>query len=211
MIKAVIFDFDGTLIDNMHLHYKSLVKALEGRLKIEKKALYMKEGGNVRSIISELTKELALDDYELDRVTVLKHSIYEELSKNIRLRPEALELIKKLRKLNFKIGLATGSPRHVLDDHTTSRELALFDCIVTGDETKKPKPHPEPYLKCADGLSVRPEEAVVIENAPLGVESAKSAGMICIALTSTVAKEDLRRADFVVGSLSEVEDIIKRL
>ena len=89
--------------------------------------------------------------------------------------------------------------------------MALFDFIQTGDETEKPKPDPEPYLKCAKGLGITPDEAVVIENAPLGVESAKSAGMICIALTSTVGAEYLRRADFVIGGLKDAEEIIGRL
>jgi beta-phosphoglucomutase len=95
--------------------------------------------------------------------------------------------------------------------NVSPEEFALFDHLTTSDESDRPKPDPDPYLKCAAGLGVRPEECVAIDNAPLGVESAKSAGMMCIALTSTLEKEDLKRADFVVDSLREAGRIIKKV
>ncbi len=211
MIKAVIFDFDGTLVDNMKFHYDSFVRALEGKIKVEKERLYMMEGGHVFPIVSELVSDLNLNDHEIENLIEKKKKIYSEMTKNLKMRPEAIELIEKLRKLNYRIGLATGSHKHVVDVHVSQEEYGLFDYVLTLEQTKKPKPDPEPYMKCAKGLDVKPEEVVVIENAPLGVESAKSAGMICIALTSTVSKEDLERADFVVESLNDVEDIIKSL
>ncbi len=209
MIKAVIFDYDGTLIDNMHLHYESFAKALEGVKKIEERELFLIEGGKVFPITSALVSDLNLSDHEIQNIIDRKHEIYEKSVKGLRMRPEALELIRKLRRLKYRIGLATGSPRSVVEMNVTPQEFSLFDHVTTGDETDRPKPDPETYLKCAAGLGVRPEECVAIENAPLGVESAKSAGMKCIALTSTVGREDLKRADFVVDSLREAERIIK--
>jgi beta-phosphoglucomutase len=211
MIKAVIFDFDGTLIDNMKLHFDSFIKAIDGKVKINPRDLFLKEGGNIFSIISELMAELNPDECDIKRIMEKKGQIYKEEARKLKMRPEAIELIKKLKKLNYRVGLATGSHREVLDVHISPEEYALFDHVLTTDGTKKPKPDPEPYLMCAKGLDVKPEECVAIDNAPLGVESAKSAGMICIALTSTMEKEDLKRADFVIDSLKEAEDIIKKL
>jgi beta-phosphoglucomutase len=211
MIKAVILDYDGTLIDNMQIHYDSFVKALEGRKKITPRELFLLEGGKVLPITSTLVSGLNLDNHEIDKIIDKKRRIYEKSVKGLRMRPEALRLVRKLRKLNYKVGLATGSPREVVAINISPRELQLFDHVTTSDETRKPKPDPEPYLKCVEGLGVKSEECVAIDNAPLGVESAKSAGMICIALTSTVTKEDLKRADFVIDSLKEAEDIIKKL
>lgn len=211
MIKAVIFDFDGTLIDNLNLHLKSFQMALGSRMKIEARDLFIREGGYATDIIRDMTRNLNLDSYEFDRLTKEKIRIYEEISGGLRMRPEAIVLLNELRKLGYKTGLATGSARHVLKQHMDASDEALFDFMVTGDQTGRHKPHPEPYLLCAEGLGVKPEECVVVENAPLGIESAKSAGMVCIALTSTMERDDLRRADFVIDRLEEAGIIISRL
>jgi len=211
MIKAVIFDFDGTLVDNMGIHYESFVKALKGMVKIKPMDIFMLEGGNIFSITAELLSGLNLDEYEIKRIIQKKRAIYEKMSKNLQMRPDAARLIRKLKRLNYRIGLATGSPKEVVLSTFSQRKVRLFDHITTSDETKKPKPDPEPYLKCAEGLGVNPEECVAIDNAPLGIESAKSAGMISIGLLSTVPREYLKRADFVIENLREAEDIIKKL
>jgi beta-phosphoglucomutase len=211
MIKAVIFDFDGTLIDNMRLHYESFQAALGKRLRISERDLYMREGGRTIEIVTDMTRSLNIDSYEIERIIDAKRVIYNEMAQGISLRPEARKLIAGLKGRGLRIGLATGSHRHALEPHMGPSEFSLFDFIVTGDETDKPKPHPQPYLMCAQGLSVAPGECVAVENAPLGVESAKSAGMACIALTSTVGRKELRRADFVIDGLGEALDIIKKL
>ncbi len=211
MIKAVLFDFDGTLLDNMQIHFDSFVKAINGKANIEPIDLFLKEGGKAYNITMELLKDLNLDEVEMKGLLNRKRKIYEENGKDLRMRPDALRLIKKLRKLNYRIGLVTGSVREYMDLHFSVKDYALFDHLITDNETKKYKPDPEPYLKCAEGLGVKPEECVAIDNAPLGVESAKSAGMICIGLLSTVTEEHLKRADFVVKNLDESEDIIKKL
>ena len=211
MIKAVIFDYDGTLVDNMHFHFESFSKALAGLKKIEERDIFLLEGGKLFPITSALVSGLNLTEHEIQNIIDRKHEIYEKSVKGLRIRPEALKLIRKLMRLKYRIGLATGSPRSILEMNVTPEDFSLFDHVTTGDETDKPKPDPEPYLKCAAGLGVKPEECIAIDNAPLGVESAKSAGMICIALTSTVGKEDLKRADFVVDAFSDIEEIIRRL
>ena len=211
MIKAVLFDLDGTLVDNMGLHYESLREAVGERKKIEPIELFLNEGGNAVMILSELLSDLNLEEYEIERIFKKKKKIFRKTAAGITMRPEAGKLIRKLRKLNYKIGLVTGSGMEVVDFHLSSRDRSLFHQIITGDDIEKPKPDPESYVKCAEALRVRPEECIVIENAPLGIESAKSAGMICIALLSTVTEEYLKRADFVIKNMAEAEDIIKKL
>ncbi|UCD03024.1 MAG: HAD family phosphatase [Candidatus Aenigmatarchaeota archaeon] len=211
MIKAVLFDFDGTLVDNMPTHYESLMKALKWEVKIEPMDLYLQEGRHSPDIIADLLKDLNLDEYELRRFVQRKSNLYMKMGENLRIRPEAVKLINKLKKLNYKIGLVTGSPMKYVKLHIKPRHYALFDYVLTGEETEKFKPDPEPYLKCAEKLGMKPEECLAIDNAPIGVESAKSAGMICIGFVSTVSEEQLKRADFVIKELSEAEEIIKKL
>ncbi|MGE5437612.1 MAG: HAD family hydrolase, partial [Syntrophothermus sp.] len=79
-----------------------------------------------------------------------------------------------------------------------------FDVIVSGEDVHKAKPNPDPYLTAQKELGMAINECVVIENAPLGIESAKAAGMICIAIESTLGKEYLQKADFLINTISEV-------
>ena len=86
----------------------------------------------------------------------------------------------------------------------TGLKLEWFDVVVTGDDITHKKPHPEIYLTTAHKLGLPPEKCVVLEDAPAGVEAARSAGMHCIAVTSSVAAAQLAEADLVVVSLAEV-------
>ncbi len=86
----------------------------------------------------------------------------------------------------------------------TGLKLEWFDVVVTGDDITRKKPHPEIYLVTAEKLSLPPQMCMVLEDAPAGVESAKSAGMHCIAVTSTVDAAQLAAADLVVDCLAEV-------
>ena len=211
MIKAVIFDWDGTLADSLKYHYEAYKVALKPFMDLKPEDIYKREGGKTMDILSDLLRNTQIDDYEMKRLVERKQTYYKDNAVSIRMLSGGKKLIKKLRKLNFKIGLATGAHREGLMTSLRKSEVELFDHIITADETNKSKPNPEPYLNTMKALGVKPEETVIIENAPLGVESAKSAGSLCIAITSTVTKEDLKRADFVVESLNDVEDIIKGL
>ena len=94
----------------------------------------------------------------------------------------------------------------------TGLKLEWFDVVVTGDDITYKKPHPEIYLTTAHKLGLPPEICVVLEDAPAGVESAKSAGMPCIAVTSSVAAAQLATADLVVDSLTEVSiDSVRKM
>jgi beta-phosphoglucomutase-like phosphatase (HAD superfamily) len=83
-----------------------------------------------------------------------------------------------------------------------------FDVVITGGDVSNGKPHPEPYLKAAQKLGVKPFDCVVVENAGIGVQSATAAEMFCVGLTSTQTKEQLRDADIVVP---DIKTIIEKL
>jgi beta-phosphoglucomutase len=83
-----------------------------------------------------------------------------------------------------------------------------MDVIITGDKVYNCKPHPEPYLNAAKALSVGPLECVVVENAPVGIESAKSAGMYCIAICSTLERRYLEKADMIIDKFADLEKLL---
>ena len=79
-----------------------------------------------------------------------------------------------------------------------------FQVVNDGEETKICKPSPEPYLKAVERLGVSKESCLVIENAPLGIRSAKSAGLRCIAVTSYLDQECLKEADLIIDNHREI-------
>jgi len=82
--------------------------------------------------------------------------------------------------------------------------LRKFDVVLTSEDVPRGKPHPDPYLEAARRLGVRPEECLVVENAPMGIRAAKAAGMRCLAVLSTLGPEDLDGADYFVDRIADI-------
>ena len=108
------------------------------------------------------------------------------------------------KKRGFVLALVTGTARHEVKRILPKELLGLFSVIVTGDQVKKGKPHPEPYLLALKKLRMKPKDAVVFENAPFGIISAKRARLTCLALETYLPKTALKRADAVFPSFREL-------
>jgi len=120
--------------------------------------------------------------------------------------PGVVRLLNALKKGNFRLGLSSSAPRENIDFVLSELDLAgIFNCIVSGQEVPASKPSPQIYLLAAERLQATPNDCVVIEDSPLGVKAAKTAGMKCLAVTNTHHREDLRGADTVVDSLQNVD------
>jgi beta-phosphoglucomutase-like phosphatase (HAD superfamily) len=100
----------------------------------------------------------------------------------------------------------TGTSRHELDEMLPDEIKNLFSVIVTGSDVRFGKPHPEPYQQSLKRLNIEPEKAIVIENAPLGIRSAKRAGLKCFALETSLSREYLKEADYIFRSFKELQD-----
>jgi len=99
----------------------------------------------------------------------------------------------------------TGTSRHELRRILPKVWYDLFDVVVTGSDVRRGKPHPEPYLRSLSKLCIQPCEAVAIENAPLGIQAAKNAGLRCLALETSLSREHLKDSDAVFRSIKELE------
>jgi HAD superfamily hydrolase (TIGR01509 family) len=115
-----------------------------------------------------------------------------------------MPLLKRLRDHGCRLALASSGDRVKVAFGMQALELhCIFETVVTGDDVSHSKPDPEIYLTAAQRLGVPPAACVAIEDAPAGVEAAKRAGMRCIAVTNSVAREQLRKADLIVDSLAD--------
>ena len=117
--------------------------------------------------------------------------------------PGALELVRSIPAGRW--GVVTSGSRLLATARLRYCGLPVPAVLVTSDDVMQGKPHPEPYLKGAEGLGFPPAECLVIEDAPAGIQSARAGGMKVIGLASTYAAERLTDADAVVGRLGTIQ------
>ena len=165
---------------------------------------YPLEGMNVyevsRTLFSKYRKTLP-DEKE---VVEKKEKHYLE-NHRFSLYPGAEELLKLIRSKHIPLALVTAALRTRLDHTLPGGFLEKFDAVVTCEDTPAGKPSPLPYLKGAEKLGMKPQDCITVENAPLGIQSAKKAGTYCIAVSSTVNKKYLNEADEVWDRLEDLK------
>lgn len=214
MIKAVLFDMDGVLVNTETFYIKALIDTLSEEIGLE---LTMEEVEKYAGLIyteklKRIFKERGIkgDPYELAEKS--RRRFLQIVKGRIRLLPGVKELIEELVSSGIKLGLVSSSRRKVVE--VVIRETGLegvFDVIVAQEDVKHLKPDPEPYLLASKKLGIRPQECVVIEDSVHGISSAKSAGMKCIAIVNPhLPISNYSEADVLVRSVGEIklEDIL---
>ncbi len=207
MIKAVIFDMDGVIINSEPLWEKT-ERILLGRRDIEYNPTYRDK---IVGLNQNDSASLLKDTFKLpesiqalidERIGILT-PIYE---KELELIPGVFSLASELKETGFLLALASSSPYRVVDfvvDRFSLNEL--FQVVVSGDMIELGKPNPDIYLYAAKTLRVKPNECVAIEDSINGVKSAKSAGLFCIAIPDKrLIKKDFQIADLLVESLNNI-------
>ncbi len=209
MIEAVFFDLDGVIADTLHYHYlawEKMFQELGGS--VSEHSVLLHEGRASREILPTFLEEagvsLPADQHEafIDR----KRAYYRSIVK-MSYFPHVFEVIADLRVRGFRTALVTASSRKNMEAALPENRRALFDFLISGDEVHRAKPNPDPYLAPMHHMSLAPEQCVVVENAPLGIESAKNAGMTCVAVETTLGREYLGLADVVIHDIRELPDL----
>ena len=206
---ACVFDLDGTLVDNMHLHQRSFDWFVErhGLPPITRELRARLDGKRNRDIFPVLFGR-ALEGEELKAFSREKETYYRECSKgDLRPMPGLLPFLDSLESKRFKIGIATSAPLENVEHSLAELELTgRFPVIVRSDQVPRGKPSPDVFEECARQLGVTPAQCVAFEDAMPGVEAATSAGMPCVALTTTFSKQTFQehgKACVIVGDYVE--------
>jgi HAD superfamily hydrolase (TIGR01509 family) len=192
---AIIFDMDGVVLDSMPMHLYTWQQTLTP-LGIELAAsdLYPLEGIPTEATAQRLTERFlgqACSLQEAQSLAGAKRALFRQLFEPT-LIPGIAPLLHDLWGRGYRLGLVTGSAQSVLDESLVPTGVAsLFDTAVTGDQVSQGKPHPEPYHTAASRLGLPPSGCLVVENGLLGIESAKAAGMACVALETTLSADQL--------------------
>lgn len=210
-LLAVLFDVDGVLVRSMERNAEAYQTALEPLgIRVDPQEVFANEGRRSRELIDLLARSrgVILTETQLDERTRRHHEAYAGFGP-MPLYPGVAELLRSLRRRGLRLALVTGNWR--ANAIAPFGDLAdLFDVLVSAEEVSHTKPDPEPYLRALADLHVRAEEAVVVENAPLGVRAAKAAGLRVVAITTTNPAESLGEADLVVRDVREIGTALAR-
>ncbi len=209
--KSVIFDMDGVITHTMPDHYRAWKKVLADEdVHVNYLDIYTREGQRGLQSVKELfTKyKKPFSESHAKRLLTKKEVLFKKIVR-ARFIQGSRNFIKKLYRNRFHLGLVTGTSRHELEQILPVHIKKLFSVIITGNDVTHGKPHPEPYMKSLLKLNVQSHDAVVIENAPFGIESAKKAGIRCLALETSLPKSHLKAADITFSSIKEMEDLME--
>ena len=203
---------DGVLFDSMPNHAYAWSHAMtEYGLQMTPEEVYMNEGRTGSSTINLLAQRF----WGRDATEEEKQLIYEAKSRVFNTLPEAkpmpgaLETLQAVKAKGLRIVLVTGSAQTSLLEKLEKYYPGFFrpDLMVTGFDVKLGKPYPEPYLKGLRKAGIRPEEGIVVENAPLGVQAGHAAGIFTIAANTGPLKDEVLKnagADIVLPGMRDV-------
>ena len=211
MLKAIIFDVDGVLIDSMRFHVDSWnIVFEEVGIKIASEDIYLLEGNNDRGIIISIFQKAGkeLEPEQIEYLAKKKNEVF----KFDQVEPfkGTLDCLNELKR-HFTLAAVSGSSRSLVGKAINKFYPDCFNIIITGDETERGKPDPYPYLKALDKLNLTKNECIVVENAPLGIKSANSAGIYCVAVASTLKPEYLQHANLVLEDHTALFDYLMSL
>lgn len=211
-LRAVIFDVDGVLVESMERHYESYQAAFDHvGVKIRREDVFDNEGRGSRDIIRQISheRELGLHDEKLEFLNSIKQRTFASFGP-MPMYPGARQMVEQLHRDGLRLAMVTGTVRRNVEAHFPEL-LRLFDVVVTADDVKRTKPDPEPYLKALDKLALPAEACVVVENAPLGIRAAKEAGLRVVAIASTLPKERLAQADWIVADIVAAREQVEAI
>jgi len=203
--RAVIFDLDGVLVWSMPMHHTAFQRtfAAEGREfpldEYRQVALGASREEVIRRVLGDLPHE------KMRRLMSEKERHVKEYlrQRGIELIPGAIDFVRAVRARNVKTAVASASriPEVILDSVGV---LPLFDAVVGRGKVRRSKPHPDLYLLAAETLGVPPEECLVLEDSPTGIDAALNAGMHVLAITTTEDAANLSRAHGVYPGFADI-------
>ena len=200
MIRAVIFDFDGVLADTMNDNCKAWQDAFKVYgFKMDSLEYYKLEGMGRFQIAQYFIERYLLEPSINRNLVELKEMNYEK-NNSFKYYEYVHEIFSFLNGKGIPIAIVTGASRTRINAHLDEKISKCLKVIVTADDVINTKPHAEPYLKAAAMLGMMAKECLVIENAILGIHSAKSAGCNCFALQTTLSATHLTEADEIFDS-----------
>ena len=208
MIKGVIFDMDGVIVDSEPMHIEAEKQILlKYGVEISADELRAYTGTTAEFEFTDLIRKYGLKT-TVDRLFREKEAVlFELLERRTEPTKGVIKLVKSLKQHGLKLAIASSGHRKLV--HYFLRKLkivSLFDSIVCAEDITRSKPDPEIFLKAARNLGLAPAQCIVIEDSKLGVEAAKRAGIKCLAFRSpSSGNQDLSKADLIIDDFTKLD------
>lgn len=207
MIKGVLFDYDGVIIDSSKQHERSW-EILAGEEGLELPEGHFEKGFGMKNVdIIPNILGWTEDPEEIEFISLKKETIYRRLLREDgpTLIDGVLEFLEDLKENEIPCAIASSTERKNLEVGLGLLGIReYFSVIISGDDVESGKPDPEPYLKAAAGLELEPIDCVVLEDAPAGITAGLTAGSKVVGIATTNAPEDISEAHIVINSLTEI-------
>lgn len=208
MIRGLIFDFDGLILDTEGPIFKSWQEIFEEHgctMTVYDWADYLGRSPDSFDPCDKLEARLGRP-VDREALHARQRARERALIEGERALPGVIDYINEAKRLGLKLAVASSSPRSWVHGHLSRLGLKeKFDCIRCGDEVPEAKPAPDLFLAALSCLSLEPAEAIVFEDAPHGIVAAKKAGIFCVAVPNALTRAlSFDHADLELSSLSEL-------
>lgn len=215
MIKGVIFDMDGVLVDNRDVHVEAFeMWCVRHNISLPAGFLIGFFGMGNEDIFRKVLNDPNLEIETIRRYSAEKEAIYREIFASA-IKPVAglVELLKELKRRDIKIAVGSSGMRPNVEFVLEACGIAsYFDAIADGDMIHRAKPDPEVFLLAANMLELKPEECFVFEDSFAGIEAARAAGMKVGVLATTFARDEHEaQHEFLLDDFTQIsaQDILK--
>lgn len=205
MIKAILFDMDGTLVDSERYYTEMSYKWLCQYNVVDKKEIYKIVGLNMDDTYKTMSLLSGLS-YDETKKSYDEYFGMHPMDYNDYLFDDVRDVLSKLH--DYKLAVCTLSSRWMLDKFINDCSLNCFDLLLSDDDVKNPKPSPDIYLKAIERLCVNRDETLVIEDSSTGIKAGKNAGICTLARDGSRFFMDQSEADYIFDDLHEVLNIL---
>lgn len=213
MISTIFWDNDGVLVNSEQWFYAASKEVLSDYgIDLTEEMfvdISLHQGGSVLSLL----KNRGFSDEEIKPLRKRRNKIYDDMLINNEIAVLGSEDVLMELSKDYRMIIVTGSCRDHFDtQHERTGFTKYFERIFAAGDYKRQKPYPDAYLTALKELNLSPENVIVVEDSPRGVEAAKAAGLKVIAIKAGFSKDfDHSKADFIIDDLRKVSSIIKTL
>ncbi|MDQ0221580.1 HAD family hydrolase [Streptococcus moroccensis] len=209
MVKAIIFDMDGVIVDSEYIFLTTKTQLLQDKgIETDETYQYQFMGTTFQYMWQVMKEECQLSESVEDLISEMNARREAMMASNgVRAIKGAQQLIKSLYDLGYPLAVASSSPKHEIERNLQALGLTpYFQFLVSGEEVAHSKPEPDVFLRAASLLQTDPKDCLVFEDTKNGSLAAKAAGMTCIGFANPdYPAQDLTACDLVVSDYSKLD------